>query len=71
LERLTVAAPKYEEPAPAAAPEPKIDQTKLASLAKQTEPTPPAPPPTPAAAPADLSQANEKLSSLLGKPDGK
>jgi ABC-2 type transport system ATP-binding protein len=71
LERLTVAAPKPEEPAPAAAPEPKIDQSKLASLAKQAETPPLPPPPTPATTPADLSQANEKLSSLLGKPDGK
>jgi ABC-2 type transport system ATP-binding protein len=72
LERLTVAAPKPEVPAPAAAPEPKIDQTKLASLAKQVEtPASAPPPPTPVTTPADLSQANEKLSSLLGKPDGK
>ena len=72
LERLTVAAPKPEPPAPVAAPEPKIDQSKLASLGKKAEtPAPPPPPPTTATTPADLSQANEKLSSLLGKPDGK
>jgi ABC-2 type transport system ATP-binding protein len=72
LERLTMAhAPKLEAPAFAAAPEPKIDQTKLASLAKPVETPAPAPSPTPALAPADLKQANEKLSSLLGKPDGK
>jgi ABC-2 type transport system ATP-binding protein len=74
LERLTLAnAPKPEEPAPTGAPEKKIDQTKLSSLAKPVEtPAPaPAPSPTPAPAPADLKQANEKLSSLLGKPDGK
>jgi ABC-2 type transport system ATP-binding protein len=71
LERLTVAAPKPEEPVPVAAPAPKIDQSKLASLGKQVETPVSAPPPTPATAPADLSQANEKLSSLLGKPDGK
>jgi ABC-2 type transport system ATP-binding protein len=72
LERLTVAnAPKPEEPAPVAAPEQKIDQTKLASLAKPVETPAPAPSPTPTPAPADLKQANEKLSSLLGKPDGK
>ncbi|HEY3862100.1 MAG TPA: ABC transporter ATP-binding protein [Verrucomicrobiae bacterium] len=71
LERLTVAAPppKPAEPAPAAAPEPKIDQTKLASLAKK-QPEPPAAPAAPAPAPVDLGKANEKLSSLLGKPDG-
>jgi len=73
LERLTMAAPKPEAPAPVAAPEPKIDQTKLAALAKHVEApaAPPSPPTTPATAPADLSQANDKLSSLLGKPDGK
>jgi ABC-2 type transport system ATP-binding protein len=72
LERLTVAnAPKPEEPAPVAAPEQKIDQTKVASLAKPVETPAPAPSPTPTPAPADLKQANEKLSSLLGKPDGK
>jgi ABC-2 type transport system ATP-binding protein len=73
LERLTVSnAPRVEEPAPAAAPESKIDQTKLASLAnpQKSEPSP-APASKPAPAPADLKQANEKLSSLLGKPDGK
>ena len=72
LERLTAASePKTAEPAPVAAPERKIDQSKLASLAKSAETPVPAPPPPPAAAPADLSRANEKLSSLLGKPDGK
>jgi ABC-2 type transport system ATP-binding protein len=72
LERLTMAAPKPKEPAPAAAPEPKIDQSRLASLAKHIEtPAPPPPTPTPATTLADQSQANEKLSSLLGKPDGK
>jgi hypothetical protein len=71
LERLTVSnAPKPEEPVPATvAPQQKIDQTKLASLAKPTEA--PAPAPAPKPAPVDLKQANEKLSSLLGKPDGK
>jgi hypothetical protein len=64
-------APKPEALAPAAAPEKKIDQTKLASLAKPAESPVPAPSPKPAPAPADLKQANEKLSSLLGKPDGK
>jgi len=72
LKRLTVAtAPKPAESAPIAAPEPKIDQTKLASLAKPVETPAPAATTAPAPAPADLSQANEKLSSLLGKPDGK
>jgi ABC-2 type transport system ATP-binding protein len=73
LERLTTSnAPKPEAPVQAAvAPEKKIDQTKLASLAKPAEAPAPAPAPKPAPAPVDLKQANEKLSSLLGKPDGK
>jgi ABC-2 type transport system ATP-binding protein len=72
LERLTVsAAPKPAEPDPVTTPEPKIDQGKLASLAKAAEAPVPAAPVKPAPAPADLSKANEKLSSLLGKPDGK
>jgi hypothetical protein len=72
LERLTLASvPKPEAPAPVAAPEPKIDQTKLASLAKPVEKPAPAPAATPAPAPADLKKSNEKLSSLLGKTDGK
>jgi ABC-2 type transport system ATP-binding protein len=70
LERLTVGAtPKPAAPAPVSAPEQVIDQSKLASLAKPAEKPDSAP--TPKAAPADLSKANEKLSSLLGKPEGK
>jgi ABC-2 type transport system ATP-binding protein len=73
LERLTVAAaPKPAEPATASAPEPKVDQSKLASLAiPAPAPAPAAPAPPPVPAPADLSRANQKLSSLLGKPEGK
>ncbi len=81
LERLTVSAPKPEEPAPvAAAPAPKINEGKLASLSKASAPVPApaAPPPAPAEdapapapTPAELSKANEKLSSLLGKPGSK
>lgn len=73
LERLTAAAPKpVAETAPAPAPAPKVDQAKLQSLS-QTAPTPkPAPTPAPAAEPpVDLNKANEKLSSLLGKPKEK
>jgi ABC-2 type transport system ATP-binding protein len=71
LERLTVAtAPKPEAPAPVVSAQ-KIDQTKLASLAKPVETPLPQPPPQPAQPRVDLSKANEKLSSLLGKPDGK
>jgi hypothetical protein len=58
-----------------AAPQPveKIDESKLQSLTHAAAPPPkpaasPAPPPQPA---ADLNKANEKLSSLLGKPNEK
>jgi ABC-2 type transport system ATP-binding protein len=70
LERLTVpAAPAQAQLAPSAAPAPKIDQAKLASLAKAAEPEPP---PQAKPAPAvDLKKADEKLSSLLGPPPGK
>ena len=70
LDRLTkaTAAPAV---AVAAAPVPgaKVDNSKLAALTKHEEPAPPAKPAPPAAEtpkPADLSQANEKLSGLLG-----
>lgn len=76
LERLTQpTAPKPVEPVAAPKPaEPKVDEAKLKSLA-QAAPAP-APAPKPAAEPAapkpaDLSKANEKLSSLLGKPPEK
>ncbi len=72
LERLAVAPVKApEDPAPQPV-EAAIDQAKLASLAQNAPPPPPiaaAPTPPP---PADLSKANEKLSSLLGgSPDEK
>jgi ABC-2 type transport system ATP-binding protein len=75
LERLTApTASEAAAPAAPAAPAPRIDEAKLASLAKPAEasPPPPAPPPAPAPAPAppvDLGKANEKLSALLGKKD--
>ena len=72
LERLTVGAtPKPAEAHPVTAPEQKIDQSILASLAKPSPAPAPVSPPPSAPSPADLSKANEKLSSLLGKPDGK
>jgi ABC-2 type transport system ATP-binding protein len=75
LERLTVPTPAPPS-APVVAPEPaeKIDQSRLQSL---TQPSAPAPAPAAAPAPespapaADLNKANEKLSSLLGKPNEK
>jgi ABC-2 type transport system ATP-binding protein len=70
LERLTApVAPKLPEPVAPAAAAPKVDEAKLAGLAKPVETRPVAPSPAPAAPPIDLGKANEKLSSLLGKGD--
>lgn len=69
LEQLTAREVKPVEPERAPVPaQPAVDQAKLASLAKPAapEPAPSAKPTEPAPAPADLSKANEKLSSLLG-----
>ncbi len=76
LERLT-APQATAAPAPAPAPQPveTVDSKKLAALtqpqpqaeAPATTP-PPASTPTPTQPKADLTKANEKLSSLLGKP---
>jgi ABC-2 type transport system ATP-binding protein len=69
LERLTVSStPNPAQAAPPAEPAPKIDQAKLASLAKASQPEPPPAQPAP---PADLKKADETLSSLLGRPPGK
>ena len=71
LERFTApsivteaARPVSVVPSPSA-----VDESKLASLAKTSEPAPTSPPEEPVqpVKPADLSKANEKLSSLLGK----
>ena len=43
-----------------------MDEARLASLTKQAEPAVEPAPLTEAARPVDLSQANEKLSGLLG-----
>jgi ABC-2 type transport system ATP-binding protein len=71
LERLT--APSAAVPAAVSAPAPveTVGQKKLDALARPAaETAAPVPTPTPAAEQkkADLSKANEKLSSLLGKP---
>jgi ABC-2 type transport system ATP-binding protein len=68
LEKLALPDVK---PAPAAASTvkaaPAADEKKLESLTKASEPAAvPAKPASPAAKPADLSKADEKLSSLLG-----
>ncbi len=72
LERLTLpAAGQKRQAEPAESPLiEKVDEAKLRALTRPAEPTsarpePAAPEPAP---PADLSKANEKLSSLLGKP---
>jgi ABC-2 type transport system ATP-binding protein len=69
LERLTL--PQAAAPTSAPVPQPgdSVDQQKLEALAKLTQPAQPAPKPEPQAEkPANLEKANEKLSSLLGKP---
>jgi ABC-2 type transport system ATP-binding protein len=72
LERLTLpqAAPSAAQPAASAARTPKVDEKKLEALTKTAEPPPSPARPSPAAEekPVDLSKADEKLSSLLGKP---
>jgi ABC-2 type transport system ATP-binding protein len=67
LERLTQpgAAPKPE--VSTSAPVETVDLQKLEALAKPNE-TAPAEPTAETPKPADLEKANEKLSSLLGKP---
>ncbi len=74
LEKLSLpqaSAPPAAEPKPAApVAVPKVDEHKLAAMAKvaSPSPTPVKSGPTPEPKPADLSKADEKLSSLLGKP---
>jgi ABC-2 type transport system ATP-binding protein len=74
LEKLSLpqqAMQPVAKPAPAApAAGPKMDEQKLEAMAKVAAPAPaPAKPaPTTEAKSADLSKADEKLSSLLGKP---
>lgn len=70
LEKLTLPqAVVTPTPAPAATSKPAVDEKKLESLTK-AEPAPaaPKPTPTPDEKAVDLSKADEKLSSLLGKP---
>ncbi len=68
LEKLTLPQATPTPAAPAVETKPAVDEKKLAALA-QPEPTPAAAPPAPAseARPEDLSKADAKLSSLLGK----
>jgi ABC-2 type transport system ATP-binding protein len=66
LERLAATPAKLAPPAPAT---PTVDQKKLEALTRSGEPAAPVVKPSsePANA-AELEKANEKLSSLLGKP---
>ena len=69
LERLTLPEATRATPAPAAAPAETVDRQKLEALTRTSEPMAPAPAPAPEEKKvADLEKANEKLSSLLGKP---
>jgi ABC-2 type transport system ATP-binding protein len=69
LERLTLPTAAQEVVSlKAATPEPAVDTAKLASLAKPAAPAVPSQPAPEAGKSADLSKADEKLSSLLGKP---
>jgi hypothetical protein len=45
-----------------------VDANKLEALTKAATPTPAKPAAAPEQKPVDLSKADEKLSSLLGKP---
>lgn len=66
LERLTLPQGTPAAPAPAAESAPAVDEKKLEALTRATESPPPASaPPKPET--TDLSQADEKLSSLLGR----
>jgi len=69
LEKLTLpqAAPATSAPAEEAGP--AVDEKKLDSLTKpEPAPAPVKPPAATGEKPVDLSKADEKLSSLLGKP---
>jgi hypothetical protein len=67
LEKLSLPETKPAPAAPVAKAAPAADEKKLEGLTKATEPTPaPTKAASPDAKPADLSKADEKLSSLLG-----
>jgi len=69
LEKLTLPQAATTVPGPVEEPKPAVDEKKLESLTK-AEPAVQEAKPTPAATEklVDLSKADEKLSSLLGKP---
>ena len=71
LDRLARPTAPIAAPAEVQQPAAAVDQARLDSLSRKTEPTAPAAPAAQAAPeapkPVDLSKANEKLSGLLGK----
>ena len=68
LEKLTLPQATPAMPAPAAEAKPNVDEKKLEAMTKGPEPAPPVSKPSPATEQeaAELSKADEKLSSLLG-----
>ena len=70
LEKLTLPQAAPVTPVPEVEAKPAVDEKKLEAMTKATEPAPAVSKPLPATEKesADLSKANEKLSSLLGKP---
>jgi ABC-2 type transport system ATP-binding protein len=67
LERLSLPEATPAAAAALATAVPATDEKKLADLMKPAEPAAPAPKPAAESKPADLSRADEKLSSLLNK----
>jgi len=68
LDRLTAPLPAQEPKVTTPKPEETVDVRKLEELARTREPAPAQAKPPEAAQAAELEKANEKLSSLLGKP---
>jgi ABC-2 type transport system ATP-binding protein len=66
LDRLTRSAPAEAAPATVTTATPAVDEARLSELAGEKPAEPPAPAPAPQPVAADLEQANEKLSDLLG-----
>lgn len=67
LERFTAPAAAKEEPVAPSPSTPAVDDQKLTSLTQSAPAATPESKPVEQTKPADLSKANEKLSSLLGK----
>jgi ABC-2 type transport system ATP-binding protein len=68
LDRLTLPQTATAAPAPVAAQKPAVDDKKLQALTKAAEPVPATDKPSPVPEEKELAKADEKLSSLLGKP---